>query len=145
VADTLNSVTPFHFPEGAKSHAEFGKTTSSDATGTSDGEPGVDGQSIASTAPDNGLNTARSTPAGDHVPTSVPVSSQSSGSSGEPPENSTDTNDPGSPSSKAPDDRGQQSSNAPDNPGQQSSNGTNTASTTPAGSHVPTQVPPPHP
>ena len=141
VASTVSSVTPLQFPDHANRHADLGKTTSSDATGTSDGQPGKDGQSIASTAPDNGVNTARNMPAGDHAPASVPADPSSDTSGDE----SQDSISPSSHNSNAPDTPGSQNSNAPDDPGSQSSNGIDTASATPAAAHLPTQVPPPHP
>jgi hypothetical protein len=73
VASTVSAVTPFEFPDSTDSHADFGKTTSSDATGASDDQKGVEGQSISSSAAQNGLTTASGTPASDHLPTSIPA------------------------------------------------------------------------
>jgi hypothetical protein len=137
VASTLSTVTPFEFPDNAdtpdnaNTHADFGQTTSSDATGQSDGRHGVDGQSIASNAAENGLSVASDTPAGDHVPSSLPPEAPRShgaeaGESGE---------------SNASTEVNSQSSNAPEDPGSQSSNGIDTAASTPAGDHVPPQLP----
>jgi hypothetical protein len=149
IAAALNTVTPFGFPDNAtthadnanthadnaNTHADFGKTVSSDATGTSDGQPGVDGQSVASTAAENGLSAARETPAGDHVPPTVPP--DANGSNAATDQESTNTDESTQSSSN--------SSNPPANAGSQSSNGIDTASSTPAQDHVPTEVPPPHP
>jgi hypothetical protein len=174
-------VTPFHLPHHAHSHAGSGKTASSDATGTRDGQRAVDGPPIASTAADDGLNVAPNTLAVDPVQVSVPEGAHNSGNAGDDSANSNAPQQtpgsptsnapqqtPGSPSSNAPADPdpqssnapvdpgsqsenaphtnpGSQGSNAPDDPGSQRSNGIDAASTTPAGSHVPTQVPRSHP
>jgi hypothetical protein len=152
VAAAVNRVTPFEFPDdadnadnanthadnanthadNADTQADFGQTVSSDATGTSDGQPGVDGLSIATTAAENGLSVARETPAGDHVPASVPPDAISSnGGTDQEPINTDESTEANS-----------NSSNPPADPGSQSSNGIETASSTPAGDHVPTEVPP---
>jgi hypothetical protein len=141
-------VTPFHLPHHAHSHAGSGKTASSDATGTRDGQRAVDGPPIASTAADDGLNVAPNTLAVDPVQVSVPEGAHNSGNAGGDSANSNaphtnpesqspnvpQTNPesqssnapqqtPGSPSSNAPGDPGSQRSNAPqNNPGSQGEN-----------------------
>jgi len=156
VAAALNTMTPFGFPDNVDTHAnnddthindanthsdnvdnphaDFGKTVSSDATGTSDGQPGVDGPSVASTAPENGQSVARTTPARDHVPVSVPPAANNS--VGVTDQESTNTDESIAAKSS--------SSDPPANAGSQSSNGIETASSTPAGDHVPPEVPSPH-
>jgi hypothetical protein len=50
--DAIEAVTPVEFDESAGDHTEnFGGVVSSDATGESDGEPGVDGSAISEMAP----------------------------------------------------------------------------------------------
>jgi len=117
VSATVKAVTPFEFPDHASSHADFGKTVSSDATGATDGQHGVDGQSVSSTAANNGLDVARQTPAGDHVPSSVPPAHSDESSSSE--------------SSGHADDASTNRSSAGDN-----------ASDTPGADHVPPSIPP---
>jgi len=138
-AVTVSAVTPFEFPDEADSHADHGKTTSSDATGASDDQNGVNGQSVSSSAADSGSSTASETPAGDHGPVSVPVGppadpgSQRSNSSNS--DNSNSSNSNSSSGEHGP----------PADPGSQSSNGLDTSSGTPGGAHVPPSVPSGHP
>lgn len=127
VASAVSAVTPFEFPDNANSHADFGTTTSSDATGASDGQKGVNGQSVSSSASQNGLTTASGTPAGDHLPASIPAGPPAD--AGAQSSNSTNS-DGGTPPADA---------------GSQSSDGTDTASGTPGGTYVPSSVPPAHP
>jgi hypothetical protein len=51
--DAIEAVTPVEFDEPAGDHGDdnFGGVVSSDATGESDGEPGVDGSEISEMAP----------------------------------------------------------------------------------------------
>lgn len=50
--DAIEVVTPLELDEPATDHGDnFGSTVSSDATGESDGEPGVDGREISEMAP----------------------------------------------------------------------------------------------
>ena len=50
--DAIEAVTPVEFDEPADDHGDnFGSVVSSDATGESDGEPGVDGSEISEMAP----------------------------------------------------------------------------------------------
>ncbi len=138
VSSTVNSVSPFEFPDSANDHADFGKKVSDDATGRDNSAPGVDGKTISGDAAQNGLDTANNTPAAGHVPTSVP-----SGASSTPAADNVPTSVPS----------GASSTPAADNvptlvpptgsvPGSESSAGTDTASNTPADGHVPTPVPP---
>jgi hypothetical protein len=134
VATVVDATTPFSFPGTANDKSTFGATVSSDATGASDGVPGVDGKAVSDAAKNKhaartttstvantetpatgvgantgatGLDRANETPAAGHVPTSVPAPTGSSGT-----------------------------------PGSQASNGLGTAATTPAAGHVPASVPP---
>jgi hypothetical protein len=126
VAGAVNTVTPFHLPEGGDHHTNFGATVSADATGASDGVHGVDGQAVADAARQHaqgagdgasatgtshatGLDRANETPAAGHVPTSLPG---------------------GGDDGTAPDD------------GSEGSNGLSHAGDTPAAAHVPTSTPP---
>lgn len=91
--DAVEAVTPVEFDEPADAHDEnFGSVVSSDATGESDGEPGVDGSEISQMAPgaahrpvdpgqapaqagppeSGGLDQAAETPAASAVPTDAP-------------------------------------------------------------------------
>ncbi len=96
VRGAIEVVTPVDFaPAGHDNndgHDNFGYRVSSDATGESDGENGVDGQQISDEAPgaanrpdngsrpdeppgqsgETGLTRANQTPAADHAPDSVP-------------------------------------------------------------------------
>ncbi|HEV2759090.1 MAG TPA: hypothetical protein VGV86_05930 [Acidimicrobiales bacterium] len=129
VATVVDAATPFSFPDETKDKANFGATVSADATGASDGVPGVDGQTVSDAArnkskPDDtsvtpggngvgantgakGLDRANETPAAGNVPTSVP------GGGG-----------------------------AGVVPGAPAASGLGTASSTPAAGKVPTSVPP---
>jgi hypothetical protein len=131
VATVVDATTPFSFPDTANAKSSFGATVSSDATGASDGVPGVDGKAISDAAKNKhsadtttstvansdkpatgvgantgatGLDRANETPAAGHVPTSVPAATSGGSTPG--------------------------------------SNGLGTAATTPAAGHVPTSVPP---
>jgi hypothetical protein len=130
VATVVEAATPFSFPDEANDKSSFGATVSADASGASDGTPGVDGKAVsdaakakqdaeASTAVRTdansgagvgantgatGLDRANQTPAAGHAPTSVPA--------------------------------------APGAPGSQASKGLDTANSTPAAGNVPTSVPP---
>lgn len=96
--DAIEALTPVEFDSQADDHRKdagdpagsrgdnFGSVVSSDATGESDGEPGVDGSEISSLAPgaahrpadtgqaqagqpeSTGTDQATETPAADHVP-----------------------------------------------------------------------------
>ena len=86
--DAIEAVTPVDFDEPADDHGDnFGSVVSRDATGESDGEPGVDGSEISETAPgaahrptdpgqapadagrpDAGIAGAAETPAASHLP-----------------------------------------------------------------------------
>jgi hypothetical protein len=85
VSSAVSTVTPFEFPSSANSHADFGKTVANDATGTSDSTPGVDGKSLASTAAQNGLASAGTTPAAGHAPAAVPTGAASTPGAGNAP------------------------------------------------------------
>lgn len=82
VSSAVSAVTPFEFPSSANSHADFGKTVANDATGTSDSTPGVNGSSISSTAAQNGLATAGTTPAAGKAPAAVPTGAAANPGSG---------------------------------------------------------------
>ena len=117
VATTVEAVTPFSFPDGANTKADFGGTVATDAT-----DGGVDGTTVSADAKlqgdanrpadtgrpaapgQKGLDKANTTPAAGHAPTAVP-------------------------------------SGKPATAGTQSSTGLDTASSTPAAGHVPTAVP----
>lgn len=138
VASTVSAVTPFEFPDQANTHADHGKTTSSDATGASDGQPGVDPHSVSSGAADNGLTTASQTPAGDHVPTSVPA--------GPPADPGAQSSNSSNADSAHPDTTNSDRSNSehgtpPPDPGAPVSPANDTASATPGGAHLPPSVP----
>lgn len=124
VATVVDTVTPFEFPDKPSSHSDLGANVATDATGASDGSPGVDGRAVADGAktqggpppatpnaggPANqglrGLDRAGQTPAAGTVPTSVPVGVA--------------------------------------NPVSQGSVGLDRANQTPAAGHVPTSVPTP--
>ena len=103
VATVVGAATPFTFPDpDVHDKNNFGATVSADATGASDGVPGVDGGAVSDAArnkpkpgdatPDGpsgappgtlvgpetgskGLDRAGETPAAGHVPTSVPAGS----------------------------------------------------------------------
>ena len=138
VATVVKVATPFTFPDSeeeakdakeAKEKSNFGATVSADATGASDGVPGVDGQAVSDAARNKaksdgtpgdsdangvgantgsrGLDRANATPAAGHVPTSVPARNDAAGA-------------PGSPAAK----------------------GLGTANSTPAAGKAPTSVPP---
>jgi hypothetical protein len=87
--DAIEAVTPVEFDEPASDHTEnFGGVVSSDATGETDGEPGVDGSAISEMAPGaahrpadpgqapaqtgpsegTGLDRATETPAAPYIP-----------------------------------------------------------------------------
>ncbi|MDQ3641997.1 MAG: hypothetical protein M3450_11205 [Actinomycetota bacterium] len=128
VATVVDVATPFTFPDETKDKANFGATVGADATGASDGVPGVDGKAVSDAArnktkPDGpsgvpggngvgantgakGLDRANETPAAGHAPTSVP------------------------------------GGGAAVVPGSPAANGLGTANTTPAAGKVPTSVPP---
>ena len=99
VAKVVSAATPFTFPDKASDKADHGRNVSTDATGASDGVPGVDGKPVGDTGkatpgtpgngsnpagatnstgvgPSNtgakGLDRANETPAAGNVPTSVP-------------------------------------------------------------------------
>ena len=92
VRDAIEVVTPVEFSEpGDGAPDRFGERVSSDATGESDGENGVDGQQIADDAPgadhrpdsaapneapgqsgETGLTRANQTPAAPHAPDTPP-------------------------------------------------------------------------
>jgi len=112
-------VTPFDVPDSANPHADVGKPTSSGATGASHGQPAVDSRSIASTAPDNGLDVAPAAADGDQVPTSVPADAHSSGNADEVSKSSNAPDDPGPQNLKVLGDPGPQSGKAPDDPAPQ--------------------------
>jgi hypothetical protein len=103
VRGAIEVVTPVDFGTPASNdHDNFGSRVSSDATGESDGENGVDGQQISDEAPgaanrpdgvppdeppgqsgDTGLTRVNETPAADHAPdapaSTVPEASSGSG------------------------------------------------------------------
>jgi hypothetical protein len=88
VRHAVEAVTPVEFTEPADEHpANFGDRVSRDATGASDGQPGVDGATISDEAPgaahrpadpgqpaSTGLDRAAQTPAAPHAPADVPAS-----------------------------------------------------------------------
>jgi hypothetical protein len=85
--NAVEAVTSVEFSEPADEHpTDFGERVSNDATGASDGEPGVDGDTISDEAPgaayrpaDPGepagaaLDRAGETPAASHLPADVPA------------------------------------------------------------------------
>jgi hypothetical protein len=88
----VEAVTPVEFTERTNEDpSNFGERVSNDATGTSDGEPGVDGDAISDEAPGaahrpadpaaQGLDRAGETPAAPYLPDDVP-SPQASGPTG---------------------------------------------------------------
>jgi hypothetical protein len=102
VQDAIEVVSPLEFPESGPDEApspdRFGDQVSSDATGESDGEKGVDGREIAENAPgaehrpdsagpdeapgqsgDTGLTRANETPAAPHVPDTPPSTTPAPG------------------------------------------------------------------
>jgi hypothetical protein len=111
VATVVGAATPFTFPDTASDHANMGETVSSDATGASEGTPGVDGQAVSEAAKAKshgdsradptdagstgvgangvgantgatGLDRANETPAAGHAPTSLPNAVSDDGSGG---------------------------------------------------------------
>jgi hypothetical protein len=82
--NAVEAVTPVEFSEPADEHpTDFGERVSNDATGASDGESGVDGDTISDEAPGAAyrpadpagaaLDRARETPAASHLPADVPA------------------------------------------------------------------------
>ena len=84
--NAVEAVTPVEFTEPADEHpTDFGERVSDDATGASDGEPGVDGGMISDEAPGaahrpadlgeptTALDRAGETPAASHLPADVPA------------------------------------------------------------------------
>lgn len=85
VRHAVEAVTPVEFTEPANEHpTNFGDRVSRDATGASDGQPGVDGDTISDEAPgaahrpadpgapaSTGLDRATQTPAAPHLPGDV--------------------------------------------------------------------------
>lgn len=85
--NAVEAVTSVEFSEPADEHpTDFGERVSNDATGASDGEPGVDGDTISDEAPgaahrpadpgtpaSTGLDRAAQTPAAPHLPADVPA------------------------------------------------------------------------
>lgn len=151
VAGAVSAATPFTFPESADDHANFGSTVSTDATGSADDTPGVDGQVVSDAAKNKehpsgegvgandgatGLDRANQTPAAGHAPTSLPNGAPS---------------DPGSQSSNGIDEAidtpaaghipPSVPAGAPDDPGSQGSTGIDTAGETPAGASIPAHAP----
>jgi hypothetical protein len=86
VRHAVEAVTPVEFTEPADEHpTNFGDRVSTDATGDSDGQPGVDGATISEEAPgavhrpadpgqpaDTGLDRAGQTSASSHLPEDIP-------------------------------------------------------------------------
>lgn len=156
VANAVEAVTPFSFPDEVADGAEFGDRVSTDAR-----DGGVDGRAVADEAKENGggggggdeggrpaepgqngLDQANTTPAAGHVPTSVPAgrpdTAGSQGSTGTdragqtPAAGHTPSSVPAGPPAEAP----------PADAGSQSSTGTDAATETPAADHVPGSIPP---
>jgi hypothetical protein len=87
VRHAVEAVTPVEFTEPADEHpTNFGERVSRDATGASDGQRGVDGDTISDEAPgaahrptepgrpaSTGLDRAAQTPAAPHLPEDVPA------------------------------------------------------------------------
>jgi hypothetical protein len=87
VRHAVEAVTPVEFTEPSNEHpTNFGDRVSRDATGASDGQPGVDGDTISDEAPgaahrpadpgapaSTGLDRAAQTPAAPHLPGDVPA------------------------------------------------------------------------
>jgi hypothetical protein len=87
VRHAVEAVTPVEFTEPANEHpTNFGDRVWRDATGASDGQPGVDGDTISDEAPgaahrpadpgapaSTGLDRAAQTPAAPHLPGDVPA------------------------------------------------------------------------
>jgi hypothetical protein len=87
VRHAVEAVTPVEFTEPADEHpTNFGDRVSTDATGTSDGQRGVDGATISDEAPgaahrpadpgqsaSTGLDRATQTPAAPHLPADGPA------------------------------------------------------------------------
>lgn len=116
VATAVDAATPFTFPDSeketkaakeakaakaAKEKSNFGTTVSADATGASDGVPGVNGEAVSDAAKNKaksdetsngvgantgskGLDRARETPAAGHVPPSVPARNGAADAAGSP-------------------------------------------------------------
>jgi len=105
--DAIEAVTPVEFDEPADDHGDdnFGGVVSSDATGESDGQPGVDGSEISQMAPGaehrpsdpgrapaeggapdvTGLDQAGETPASSHLPENAGASEHTPPTSDTPP------------------------------------------------------------
>jgi hypothetical protein len=87
VRHAVEAVTPVEFTEPADEHpTNFGDRVSRDATGASDGQPGVDGATISDEAPGavhrqadpgapatTGVDRAAQTPAAPHLPADAPA------------------------------------------------------------------------
>ncbi len=117
----VEAFTPVEFPEPTAEHpSNFGDRVSTDATGASDGENGVDGGTISDQAPgsahrpavgepaDAGLDRAGETPAAPHVPGDAPA--QADTQNGPPDEAPAD---PQSPPTTGPDTGGASDDHAP--------------------------------
>jgi hypothetical protein len=118
----VEAFTPVEFPEPTAEHpTNFGDRVSTDATGASDGENGVDGGTISDQAPgsahrsadagepaDTGLDRAGETPAAPHVPADAPA--QADTQNGPPDEAPAD---PQSPPTTGPDSDGASGNHAP--------------------------------
>jgi hypothetical protein len=106
----VEAVTPVEFTEPADEHpANFGERVSTDATGTSDGQHGVDGGAISDEAPGaahrpaaagdratTGLARAGETPAAPHLPAPPPEADEPNGPSEESPADPPSTPNDGS-------------------------------------------------
>jgi hypothetical protein len=125
VRDAIEVVSPVEFSEPGDSEApdRFGERVSSDATGESDGEKGVDGREIADDAPgadhrpdpavadeapgqsgETGLTQANETPAAPHAPDKPPNTTPPQGGPADPgSDNPGQPNAPGSVASTVPD------------------------------------------
>ena len=156
IAAALNTVTPFGFPDNASTHADNANNHADNANtrrGQREHSRGLRQDRQQRRHRNQRRSTGRrravgrkhsrrerterraQTPAGDHVPATVPPDANSS--NGATDQESTNTDESTQSNSN--------SSNPPANAGSQSSNGIDTASSTPAQDHVPTEVPPPHP
>jgi hypothetical protein len=93
VRGAIEGVTPVEFDSNGDDDTNFGDRVSSDATGESDGENGVDGQQISDEAPgaahrpdsspgqsgETGLAQANQTPAAEHAPDTPGAASADAG------------------------------------------------------------------
>ena len=137
VATVVEAATPFSFPDAAADKARFGGTVSNDATGASDGVPGVDGKAVSDAAKrkhdavDAPTPTGTGRGSGANPPGGVGANTGATGL-----DRANETPAAGHPPTSVPVTTG-----PPAAPGSPGSKGLATAGGTPAADNVPTSVP----